>query len=189
MNEWECVSITNPRPLTVPRLSSLWLRWVGGFRRSWRTVTVSLGNNTPESAARFSAVTFPVCFRTIPLLAAWGADWRGAAGGWSSEERMVLLNTRRHQDLQKCCQNRKMLWTLTKLSSSPTLFFFFLSVKDLACLTGFSKFPELLRSQSIWHYCHLGNSKPLKNAFCVLDLWKPFEPWWVLRHIVFWFSQ
>jgi hypothetical protein len=76
-----------------------------------------------------------------------------------------------------------------KFTNFPLLFF---SVKDLACLTVFSKLPELPWSQSIWLYCHLGNSKPLTNAFCVLDLWKHLnrsESWRALWNRVFWFSQ
>lgn len=76
----------------------------------------------------------------------------------------------------------EMLQTSTKLSSSPT--FFLSSFFQLKILLAWPVFPNSQssqESQSIWHYCHLGNSKPLKNAFCGLDLWKPFELWWVLK--------
>lgn len=104
---------------------------VGNFAEA-RGQTKALSRTTTDAILSLWAVTFDLCYRKSLLAAAWRAGWWGDARGWSCEkEKMVSSNTQRHQELQKCCQNRKMLWTLAKLSSSPTFLFFFFQLKIL----------------------------------------------------------
>lgn len=148
-------------------------------------------NNTVETVASFWAVTFNLYSRKMALAVMWKANgrcWRPELGGEDG-----VINTR-GSDLQKYCQNRKMLCTLTKLSSSLTFLFVCLFFQ-LKILLAWLVFPNSQSSPEVSQYGFI-------VSWGILNFWKiPFVFWiygkhlncggsWrVLRNTVFWFSQ